>query len=195
MKKYFSNIFPSLAASISFFIVPFILSVYFIITNYSDKFIATGNIDYFSVQSNVLATFFLSQSYVDWLNRFMDFALWGVFAAIVLLIVWAISVGRISVHNHLAQQEFVNFRASKQSWHGQFAVVAAVKVLLVFVMLYTVFQLIAHAIPLLATGIASCVQVVNGSNILGVAKAVLLIFVLQFLLVSCIKLFKLTRAD
>ncbi len=195
MKKYFKEITPSWTAILSFLILPFILTLYFLITKYSDKFISTTEINYFEVQDSILSTFFLQQAWNDYLARIMDFAFWGVLASIAVLIWWGVSVAKTSVENHLTEQSFVNFKVSKEKWHGNFAVVALIKTVLVFVMIYCVFTLIARAIPQLALGIASCVQSVNSQHLFIALLGVLQIIALQFLFVVAFKTFKITRAD
>lgn len=193
--KYIKAILPSPAVAVSFLILPSLLTFYFLLTRYSDRFLQTQGVDYEAIQDNVLAIFFISGEWSQWLTRFMDFAFWGVLALIVILIMWGISVARTSVENHVTEQSFYNFKTSKKDWHGNFVLVAIIKVLLVVLMVYSVFQLIARAIPQLAAGIAASVQGLSLETALQAVWGVVLIVALQLLFVMAYKMFKITQVD
>ena len=194
MKKY-KLIVPSWAAVLSFFILPFIFTIYFVVTRYSDKFLSTTQIDYIAVQNNFLATIFLQQAWNNWLSRIMDFAFWGVLASIGILIWWAVSTAKTSVQNHGIEQSYSNFGIDQKTWHRNFILVASIKTILVFLMIYSVFALIARAIPQLAYGVAACVQQVNSNHIILAIQGVLLMVFWHFLFVLAFKTFKITKAD
>ena len=195
MNGVLKKIIPRPATTLSLFILPFVLSVYFLVTKYSDKFIVTTEINYFDVQDNVLEMFFLQQAWKDYLARIMDFAFWGVLASLAILIWWCVSIAKTSVENHNIQSGFTNFQISKEKWHGSFIMVATIKIILIFVMAYSLFTLIARAVPLLALGIANSIQQLSTEHLLQAVYGALLIVGLQALFIMCLKLFKITRAD
>lgn len=194
--KYIKAILPSPAVFVSLFIAPLLLTLYFVLTRYSDRFLATQGVDYEAIQDNVLAVFFISGEWAQWLTRFMDFAFWGVLALIAILIAWGISVARTTVENHVTEQSFYNFKTAQKDWHGNFVMVTIIKVLLLLVMVYSVFQLIARAVPQLAAGIGSIVvEGVSADSVLQVTLGALLIVALQLLFVMAYKMFKITQID
>ncbi len=195
MRRYITSILPTPAQWISFLILPLIFSVYFLITRYSDQFITTQGVDYIAVQDSVLASLYLTGQLSEWFTRFMDFAFWGVLASIVILVGWGFSVARTSVENHVTEQTFVNFQKNKQDWHGNFIIVAIIKVILVFTIVYCVFSFIAIALPRLALGIAQCVQAITWPHLQTVLLGIVLMVFYQALIVSAVKLLKITRAD
>ena len=137
-------ILPSPAVAVSLFILPFVLSVYFLATQYSDRFVSEQDISYLDVQSSWLSRLFLDQSWLSWFNRFMDFALWGLLAIVILFAIWFFGSAKVAVKNHYAQEDFRNFKASKNSWHGQFFVVALLKFLLIIVILYSFLSIVTQ---------------------------------------------------
>jgi hypothetical protein len=193
--KNLLKLFPSPAQTIAFFALPILFTIYFVITRFSDQFITKQNLTYFDVQNSLIGQFFVTQAWLAWFNRFMDFALWGMLAGVVLIVAWLISSAKIAIENHEAEESFRNFTVSKETWHGHFLAVVVVKILLVIVMLFCIFSLIGQAIPLLAANIATMLQAVTRSGILATAYSVLLIIFLQFLFVTSIKVFNLTRTD
>jgi hypothetical protein len=193
--KNILKLFPSLATILSFFILPLIFGVYFAVTRFSDQFIAEQELTYFDVQNNVIGQFFITQAWLDWFNRFMDFALWGLFAAIILIIAWLISSTKTAVLNHKTEEGFRNFHVAKNTWHSNFIAVGVVKIILVLVMVFCFFSLLGQAIPLLATNVTSLLQGVDLSGIIALIYTVLLIVFLQFLFVTSAKIYKSTRAD
>ncbi|MDQ5912664.1 MAG: hypothetical protein QG659_86 [Patescibacteria group bacterium] len=193
--KNILKLFPSPAVTLSFFILPVVFSIYYVVTRFSDRFIAEQEITYFDVQNSLVGTFFVTQGWLDWFNRFMDFALWGMLAGMVLIAAWLISSARTAFKNHETETKFRNFTVSKESWHGQFIAVAAVKILLIVVMLFCFFSLLGQAIPLLAANIATLLQSITTSGVLATLYSVLIIVFLQFLFATSIRVFKLTHAD
>lgn len=193
--KNILKLFPSPAVILSFFAIPLAFGIYFAVTRYSDNFITSQNITYFDVQNNYIGTLFVTQAWLEWFNRFMDFALWGMFAGIILIIAWSIGSAKTALRNHEAESTFRNFNVSKESWHGQFAAVAIVKIILALVMIVSFFSLLGQAIPLYAANIATLLQSVTQSGILATVYSVFVIVFLQFLFFTAIKMFKLIRAD
>lgn len=193
--KRFLRLFPSPAATLMLFILPLLFTVYFVITRFSDKFIAEQNITYFDVQHSLMGQFFVTQTWLDWFNRFMDFALWGMFGAIIVIIAWLVSTSRTAVDNHNMQTNFRNFKEHKTAWHQRFLVVATMKIILGISMFVAFFSLLGQGLPLLAMNIASSVQHFTPQSLLPVLYAILFIVLLQFLFITCIKTFKAIRAD
>jgi hypothetical protein len=194
MKRYLLSVMPSATTWVGLFILPSVLSVYFVLTSYSDQFIETQGVDYVAVQNNILAKLYLGGSFGDFMTRFMDFAFWGVVAAIVIVIGWSIGVARTSFGNKRSQDQFVKYN-NTESWHSHFAVALVAKLLIVFLILFFFYQLLSKALPQLATGIARSVQELTVSNVGAVVLGVLIIVFLQFLMVYFFKLFRITQLD
>lgn len=194
MKKYLQAIFPSPAVTLSFFILPIVLTVYFVTTRYSEKFTVEQNITYLDVQNNLLGRFLISQQWLEWFNRFMDFAFWGILAALVLVFIWMFSSAKTAMQNHYAVEGFVNFKEQKESWHTHFFIVAAIKVVLVVVILVTLFIIVGQQIPTLATNITLLSDVFSTKAVMSVVYAGMSIVLSQFIIGICIKVFKHTRA-
>ncbi|MDQ5913035.1 MAG: hypothetical protein QG659_457, partial [Patescibacteria group bacterium] len=114
--KNILKLFPSPATTLSLFILPVLFSIYYVVTKFSDRFIAEQEITYFDVQNSWTGQFFVTQTWLEWFNRFMDFALWGMLAAIILIFAWFVSSARTALSNHEAVEEFKNFREEKSSW-------------------------------------------------------------------------------
>lgn len=193
--KNILKLFPSPATTLALFILPVLFSIYYVVTKFSDRFITQQDITYFDVQNSWTGQFFVTQTWLEWFNRFMDFALWGMLAAIILIFAWFISAAKTAINNHEAVEEFKNFREQRSSWHQNFIIVAIIKVILVVMMLITFFALLGQAIPLLGMNISSILDSYSINTLWAVAYSVLLVVFLQFFLITCIKIFKITRAD
>lgn len=193
--KQILKLFPSLATTLLLFVLPLVFSVYFVITKFSDKFITEQDITYFDVQNSLAGQFFVSQTWLEWFNRFMDFALWGMFGAIIVVGAWLISSARTAVDNHTMETRFRNFRESPNIWHQKFIVAAFLKIVLVVSMVVAFFSLLGQAIPLLAMNITSSVQHFTAQSLLPILYAVLFIVLLQFLFLTCLTAFRAIRTD
>ncbi len=193
--KNILKLFPSPATTLSLFILPVLFSIYYVVTKFSDRFIAEQEITYFDVQNSWTGQFFVTQTWLEWFNRFMDFALWGMLAAIILIFAWFVSSARTALSNHEAVEEFKNFREEKSSWQQNFIIVSVVKFVLVVMMVITFFALLGQAIPLLGMNISSILDNYTLSALWALAYSVLLVVFLQFLLITCVKIFKITRVD
>lgn len=193
--KNILKLFPSSATTLSLFILPVLFSIYYVVTKFSDRFITEQEITYFDVQNSWTGQFFVTQTWLEWFNRFMDFALWGMLAAIILIFAWFVSSARTALSNHEAVEEFKNFREEKSSWQENFIVVAIVKFVLVVMMVITFFALLGQAIPLLGMNISSILDNYSLSAIWALTYSVLLVVFLQFMFITCVKIFKITRVD
>ena len=195
MRKYLASFFPSAAAIISMLILPFLLTSYFVVTQYSDRFITEQGVSYADVQTNLLGKLLLNQNLIDMFNRFTDFAVWGIVAIVVLIVLWVFGNAKVSLQNHYTQEEFKNFNVSKQAWHQHFFVVAMLKISLIAVAMYAFMVIIVKIIPLLATNLSVASETLSQTNIWPVVQAELYLFLLQVLIVTCLKVFRHVRAD
>ncbi len=193
--KNILKLFPSPATTLLLFITPIVFTIYFVVTKFSDQFITNQQITYFDVQHSWAGTFFVTQTWLDWFNRFMDFALWGMFASIVLILYWFVVSAKTAVSNHQIEENFENFKEEKKAWHQKFFITAIIKVILVIMMVITFFSIVGQSIPLLAINISSAIQEFQPAVILSIAYSVLLIVFLQFLFLTCLKTFRLIRTD
>jgi hypothetical protein len=188
--KILRNLIVSPATAVSFLILP-----YYFVTIYTDRFINRPGATFFDVQSTIFTSFFLEQKWVSFFNRFMDFALWGILVAVVLIGGYLISAAKVAVQNHYAEENFVHFKVSKESWHGHFLVVAFVKFMLIIGMLYTIFAFVGLTVPLLATSLGTIIQKFSLDGVFTIAYTVALIIALQYIFVVCLKLFRSIHTD
>ena len=186
---------PSPAVAVSLLVLPSALSLYFLVTQYSDRFVAEQDVSYLDVQSSWLSRLFLDQSWLSWFNRFMDFALWGLLAIAVLVAIWFFGSAKVAVKNHYAQEDFKNFRASKNSWHGKFFVVAFLKFLLIIVQIYSVLSIVARLTPRLSVDISFLLQGFSRQGLITVLVTCAYMILLQLSIVVSFKLFKLLRSE
>lgn len=193
--KQILKLFPSPATTLLLLVLPLVFSAYFVITRFSDKVIAEQNITYFDVQHSLAGQFFVTQTWLDWFNRFMDFALWGMFGAIIVILAWFVSSARTAVDNHQLETGFRNFREPTKKWHQKFIIVALMKMVLVVSMAVALFSILGQGIPLLAMNIASSVQYFTLQSLLPILYAVLFLVLLQFLFITCINTFRAIRTD
>lgn len=170
--------------------MPTLLTIYFVVTQYSQNFVAEQSISYLDVQNNWLGELFLSQQYIEWFNRFMDFAFWGIAAFVVLIGVWAFGAARVSVKNHYTQEEFQNFNENKLKWHENYFIIVLLKLIFVIVIVYSVFAIIGKHIPQLSAQISSTLAYPEVQKYSAVLVAGLAIFIYQYLIVLSVKLFK-----
>lgn len=190
MKKRYRELLPSGAATLGMLALPLVLTLYFVITRYSQEFIASTQVNYFDVQESLLTQWFISQAWLEWFNRFMDFAFWGVIALIVIMCAWAYSSTKVALSNHYTQQEFANFKTTKTAWHEKFFIVLIIKVILIVLVLYSIFAIIGKSIPQLAASISAVVYDFNVAGLKSPIVAFLAIFIYQYLIASSIKIFK-----
>ncbi len=194
-KNIFKYILPSPAVALSLLVLPFALSVYFLATQYSDRFVSEQDISYIDVQSSWISRLFLDQSWLSWFNRFMDFALWGLLATVVLFVIWFFGSAKVAVKNHYAQEDFRNFRASKNSWHGQFFVVAFLKFLLILAVFYSFLSILTRLAPRLAVDISFMIQDFTWQSLITTSITCLYVVLFQLLIVLGFKTFKLLRSE
>jgi hypothetical protein len=196
IRSYLQAILPTTAVAVSLLVLPFVLTVYFVVSQYSNRFILEQEVTYLDVQNNWLGQIMLNQSWVEYFNRFMDFAFWGFAAFIVLILAWAIGSTKVAFKNHYAAQEFNNFQVNKSTWHGSFFIVLVLKVMLVGIMLYALLAIIGRQAPALSAHISILLQ----GRVTWVAlQPVLLsnayIFLLQYVIAVSLKSFKHLQAN
>lgn len=187
--KALARLLPSPATVASLFILPLVLTAYFLTTRYSEQVIASGQVSYLDFQSSFLANFFFSQAWVNWFNELLDFAIWGVVAAIVLVLIWAFGATRVAVENHYAEESFLHFKASKTTWHGKFWAVMSIRVLLVIISVYCIIKILVQTIPELAQDVEKALHAFGTDNSIAVLAAILKMVFLQYIIVLCISLF------
>lgn len=195
LKTYLRAIFPSFALTIGMFALPIFLTVYFVFTQYSNQFIATQDLSYSDVQSNWIGRLFLDRSWLDGFNRFMDFGFWGMLTLVMLIGLWAFASAKITIKNHYAQTDFKNFRESRKSWHRHFFVVIGLKIFLIFVFAYSVLAIIGRQIPQLSASVAVTLAAVNFETVKSIVLVSLAVVVYQYVIATCIKVFRHLQID
>lgn len=195
VRSYLERIFPSAFVTLSLTLLPIILAGYYTITRLSDQVANSDSLNFADFQNNFLAIFFLSKSWVLWFNEALDFILWGAVAAIILVVIWAVGATRVAVDNHNAQTRFKHFRVDEGTWHSQFVIVVIIKVLLVAIALYCAVLILVQAIPQLGLSVERAVQSFSWNTFKQALFAGLAIFVLQYVIATCIRLFRSLRTD
>lgn len=191
MKKYLRLILPTPATWVSFFILPFVLSLYFLTSRYSDKFITTHGVDYVAIQDNVLANFFMSGELNEWISRFMDFAFWGVLACLGLLIFWAVSSVRTVIQNSVAVSEFAN--NSGTNWHQQTTILIGIKVITIIIVVYCILMIVTQLSMRLAFEVSNLMQQNSIAALLSFIGAFMAIIIAQAVAVASVRIFKLSK--
>jgi len=193
MRKYLQYILPTPAMLVATLILPTLLLIYFLATQYGDSFIKTQGIDYVAVQDNILATLFLSGQIGDFITRAMDFVFWGVLASIGLLIFWGVSVARTSIQNNSAVASFIN--SGNQNWHNHILILIGVKIITIVIMIYSLLLLLTRAIPRLATGSAETLQSIGFESILATLWGFGFVLLVQCVFVVALRTFKLAKFE
>lgn len=195
LRMYLERIFPNAFTTLSLTLLPIILTGYYTITRLSEQVTNNQNLDFAEFQNNFLALFFFSKSWVLWFNEALDFILWGAVAAVVLVVVWAIGATRVAVDNHNAQTHFKHFRVNQGSWHSQFAIVSVIKILLVVIAIYCGILILVQGIPQLGLSVERAVQAFSWNTFKQAFVAGLSIFVLEYVIATCTRLFRSLRTD
>lgn len=192
---YFKHILPSFAVSLGLLLLPLAVTTYFVVTQYSDRLGVEYGIDYYAAQSSWLSPIVMNGSWIDGMNRFMDFAFWGMLALIVMVIGWTISSAKVAFKNHYAIEEFANFRESRVSWHSHFYVVLFLKIATGIIFLYAVIAVLARQAPQLSLSVANMLHEFNGLTLKDVLMAAAALYLYAFLAVTAAKTFLYLRAD
>lgn len=193
MRRYLQYMLPTPAMWVSTLILPTVLTIYFLVTQYGNSFIETQGLDYAAIQGNVLATVLLSGQIGDIITRAMDFVFWGVLASIGLLIFWGVSVARTSVQNNSAISSFAN--SGNNDWHQKVLVLVGVKIITVIIMIYALISLLTQAIPRLAIGTAEVLQSISLESFLVVLWGFALMILVQFVLLVGLRTFRLAKFE
>ena len=195
MKKYFQLFIPKPSTALLLLILPVSLTIYFVVSQYSNKFIVEQNVNYLDVQSDFVRTILFENRLSEFFVRFSDFALWGILAAIILVSVWFIGASKAAAHNHVAVEDFRNFRVDRTSWHGHFAVEVGLKTLLVIIITYLCMIILAKLVPQLIQNIGVALGDNTTQNILAVVIANMYIYGAELGIVLAAKAFRHIQID
>lgn len=193
--NYIKHILPSIPVCIGLLIVPLLLTTYFVVTQFSDQFIAENSADFYSVQNEWLNPIFINSDWINWVNRFMDFAFWGMLALIVMVIGWSISSAKVAFKNHYAIEEFANFRESRISWHSQFYVVSFLKIATLIIMVYAIIAVLALQAPQLSLDVSIMLKKFSTQALKDVVLTASTLYLYSLLAVAAFKTFRYLRAD
>lgn len=134
---------------------------------------------------------------VDWLHRFVDFAIWGVFALVVILIIWGIASLQVAVENHYATEDFINFQENKILWHEKFFIVLLIKTILIAVTFYSIVAIVIRYVSQLSVSVDQLVvaETLTPSMFLDIGKTCLIMTAYIVLIVTCVRTFMHLRND
>ncbi|MBP9738513.1 hypothetical protein KBD20_02385 [Candidatus Saccharibacteria bacterium] len=195
MKKYIQLFIPKASTALLLLILPVSLTVYFVVSQYSNKFIVEQNVNYLDVQSDFVRTILFENRISELFVRFSDFALWGMLAAVILVSAWFIGASRTAAHNHMAVEDFRNFKVNRTSWHGHFAIEVGLKTLLVIIVTYLFMMILAKLVPQLIQNVGVALSEYSLQNVLDVVIANAYIYCAQLGIVIAIKAFKHIQID
>ena len=65
MNKYLRAFLPTPAVTLMLLFLPVILTTYFVVTQYADRFILENNVTYFDVQNNWFGQALIGQEYLE----------------------------------------------------------------------------------------------------------------------------------
>ena len=190
MKKYAILLLPSPAVALSLLAVPLAATVYFVFTQYSNKFIAEQSVDYFDIQNEFVRKILFDNSFAASFNRFSDFAFWGILAAIVIVVSWFFSVMKTTASNHTIVEGFNNFQTESSTWHRNFIIKIVIKVLLVIIGLYAFIRLLSQFIPDISATIGVQLRENTSENIKNIIVANLVAYVALLFIATAVKMFR-----
>lgn len=190
MKKYAALLLPKPAISIALLVIPFAATVFFIFTQYSNKFIAEQNVEYFDIQNDIARKILFDNSLAVGFNRFSDFLFWGILAAIIIVLSWFFGVMKTTASNHTAVEAFNNFQIDNASWHRSFAIKIVIKILLVIIGLYVFLRLLSQLIPTISTAVGNQLRENNSDNIKNIVLANLAVYFALLLITTVFKMYR-----
>jgi len=190
VKTYLRAILPRPTIAILLLLPPIAATIYFFVSQYSNKFISEQHFTYFDVQNGFVRTIVFDNKISDFFLRFSDFAIWGVFAALVLIVSWFLSVARTTKRNHEVVTTFENFQVDRSTWRGHFLIEIGLKVLIVGLILYMLMLILSILTPSLLNAVGLVLTQVNAHNIFQLALVNLHIYFAELAIVIAIKLFK-----
>lgn len=190
MKKYINIFLPKPVALTSLTAIPLVFTVYFLVTQYSNKFIAEQSVDYFDIQNELVRKILFDNRLAVGFTRASDFIFWGVIAAAAIVISWFVGVVKTTTSNHKAVEGFNNFQSSEGSWHRTYIVKIVIKTLLAVISLYLLIATISKYIPNISTEIGVQLRSPSTENIITVVRANLIVYLCLVLTASVIKMFR-----
>lgn len=194
--KKILNVFPDELVLTASLLSPVVLAVFFYVKQYSSQLYGNDSTALTTLENNWIHNFMQQYQLVDSLNRFVDFAIWGVFALIVILAAWGIASVEVAVENHYAAEEFINFQEDETSWHQKFYIVIAIKAMLVVVSIYSIVALLIRYTPRLSVEIDKLIATESLSkSMLSVGKTCLIMTLYILIVVTCIRTFIHLRND
>lgn len=177
-------------------ILPFIATVFFLVSTFRKNFIDSVVVDYMSLQQDFLGGMFISASLTEVFNRVLDFAVWGVIAAIFMVLLWLFDATRVAIHNHQAVTGFRNFSISQGTWHGHFIAMTILRIILSVMIAYIVILALVRIVP--GISFAAHQIITEGSSPKLIGELILQNFYLWLAQVCCIvavKFLKITPVD
>jgi len=196
VKNYLRALLPSSAWLAGVAGVVVLLIAYFFVAQYSDVFIEREGIGAFETAGqDPLARFLFYTPWAMWVDRALDFLFWGVIAAIVIVLAWAVGASKTSFANHKLVEKFQNFNADARQWNQSFMVAVILRVLLAFIGLYLLGAVITRFVPNLSVAVDTILYKRTLGNILdGFLKAFFL-WLAVAAIISCIKIFRHIEID
>lgn len=182
--KSLKQLLPPIWVTLLLLVVPIGLTTYFVVTQYSNKFLVEQNVDYYQVNNSVVRSLLFDNKLADFLTRFSDFVFWGLLAAVILLVAWFIGVAKVTARNHAAVQSFTNFQADG-SWQRHFVIELIVKLILGVAIVMLTIVLYATLTPKLLGAVGDLLSSANGAVIHLLLANIYMYIGLFMLVISC----------
>lgn len=194
-KSFLGNIIPDAFVLVVVAITPILLTVLLYARQYTNAVYRDGQVSIAEIENNWVNRTLQQLPLVEVLNRIVDFAFWGFVGLLCFLIIWVVASVKVSVENHYATEDFVNFQEDKVSWHQRYVVVAILKGVLLAISAYSVVIILVRYIPRLSVEVGKMFVTSFPSSLVGVSKIAVIIWSYLMVTAIAIKTFKHLRSD
>lgn len=186
-KNHLKSVFPSISTIVYLLILPVVITAYTLIVHFTSRLNES--------QANILSNWYANQSWVQYVSRSTDFIVWGGLAALVLVAIWLVSAIHTTISNHYTEESFVNFNVPRNTWHSQFIVSIAIKLFLLIAALFSFILLVGQSVTLLTNQVTVASNNPTQHSIVLALDAALLMILLQYLILFCFKVERLSRIE
>lgn len=194
-KSFLGNVIPDAFVLVVVTITPILLSLLLYARQYTNAIYRDGQVSIAEIENNWFNRTLQQVPLVEVLNRTVDFAFWGFVGLLCFLIIWVIASVKVSVENHYATEDFVNFKEDKLLWHQRYYVVAFLKGVLLVIAAYSIITILVRSIPMLSVEVGKMFVTSFPGNLVGVGKVCLVIWAYLLVTAIAIKTFKHLRSD
>lgn len=191
-KQHYTDIFlPKGSTFMAIGGITLMLVIYFLASHYSNGFIeAEGYSAFDGAQNNPLIRVIYFVPWASWIDRALDFAMWGVIAAAFFVIAWSISATRTTFTNHRLVEGFENFKDQKAQWRKNFMFAMILRVVLIFIIIYLVSTIIFKIIPGLSLAVFTIIYYLDFPGVVQILLNCVYMFLALSGVAMAIKMFR-----